>query len=342
MSARKKINTKEKVWAVIIAAVLIFVSAGYVAAQSVSGFNDFYVKSNGTNIRSCKSTSCKIIGKLKRNAILTIRARSVRDLSSWIKISFRKGGKQYTGYISKTVLALVPHKPVVDQKTSPSSKPTLSGIFTEDFSGGFPGNKWVISSESSGSSQPSPQIDSIVGNPAPSLAVPFSSGGSNIILPGKKVTAEVNPFSSSNGFSVSVDVRQPDTSLETGELGTWIRNFKFTVKHLTNKDAYASVEIKPDAAQINYMISREYIGGGASYVTAPYMPDANFHTFKFTVDADGNAKWLRDGILKNSFDGFPTGDYLVSFSASGRNLPIYSTSTASYSHNVDNILVTVP
>ncbi|MEK7131364.1 MAG: hypothetical protein AAB797_01330 [Patescibacteria group bacterium] len=72
------------------------------------------------------------------------------------------------------------------------------------------------------------------------------------------------------------------------------------------------------------------------------MPNANFHTFKFTVDADGNAKWFRDGIMKNSFDGFPVGDYIVSFSASGRNLPVYSTSTATYYHNVDNILVTTP
>ena len=224
-----------------------------------------------------------------------------------------------------------------------TSATPANAVFYEDFSGAFPGSKWIVSSQS-GMNQPSPQIDASVGNPASSLGVPYSSGESNYIPMGKKVTADVNPFNSADGFSISLDVRQPDTSAETVAYssGGWVRNFKFEIKHLTNQYAYANMEIRPDTELIQYGIYRAYVGGGGSSVSVPYTPNADFHTFKFTVDADGNAKWYRDGILKNSFGGFPVGDYVLSFSASGRNLPVGSPSTATYFHNIDNIAVTVP
>lgn len=225
-----------------------------------------------------------------------------------------------------------------------ASQAPANAVFYEDFSGIFPGNKWVVSGTSGYTTQPSPQIDANIGNPAASLAMPFSSGGSNVIIQGKKVAADANPFNSADGFSVSFDVRQPDTSAETVAYSSsgWVRNFKFEIKHLTNQYAYANLEIRPDAELVHYGIYKAYVGGGGSYVSAPYNSDANFHTYKFTVDADGNAKWFRDGILKNSFGGFPVGDYTISFSASGRNLPVGSLSTATYYHNVDNVAVTVP
>ena len=161
----KIINTKEEALVAIIAVVLIFGAAGYVVAQSVGGYNTFYVKSSSANIRSCKSTSCKIIGALKRNTTLTIQKRSVSALSPWIKVTFKKGSKQYAGYISKTVLAMkTPPKQAIDQDTTPytphdiSSQSSLSGIFTEDFSGAFPGNKWVYERDG-GFDSALPQID---------------------------------------------------------------------------------------------------------------------------------------------------------------------------------------
>ncbi len=234
----------------------------------------------------------------------------------------------------------------VTQNTSANtvvSTAPANAVFFEDFSGAFPGNKWIVSSQS-GMNQPTPQIDATVGNPASSLGVPYSSGESNYIPMGKKVIADVNPFNSADGFSISFDVRQPDTSAETVAYssGGWVRSFKFEIKNMTNQYAYANMEIRPDAELIDYSIYRAYVGGGGSYISAPYTPNANFHSFKFTVDADGNAKWFRDGILKNSFGGFPVGDYALSFSASGRNLPVGSPSTATYFHNIDNIAVTIP
>jgi len=342
---KKIINTKEEALVAIIAIALIFGAAGYVVAQSVSGNNTFYVKSNGANIRSCQSTSCKVIGTLKRNTILTIQKRSMSALSPWIKVTFKKGSKQYTGYISKTVLAMkVSPKQAIDQETTPytprdiPSQPGLSGIFTDDFSGVFPGNKWIYTGGGE-----NPQIDANIGNPAPSLAMPFP-GSNSMIASGKIVATDVNPFNSSNGFSISMDVRQPDPSPEMsgGNYASWYRNFKFEIKHLTNQYAYASFEILPDRDQINYGIYREYTGGGGSSVTTPYMPDANFHNFKFVVDKYGNAKWYRDGILKNSFTEFPVGDYTIKMWAYGHKVPVHSTSTASYFHNIDNVVVTVP
>jgi hypothetical protein len=354
----KIINTKEEALIVIIAVVLFLGSAGYVVAQSTGKSDTFYVKSNGANIRSCKSTSCKVIGRLNRNATITMQTRStLRGLPQWIKITFTSKGRKYTGYLNKTVLAMLAIQPTIVQGTTPDTytpytPPTtraqtpLSSVFYEDFSGVFPGSKWVYERDS-GYNSSLPQIDSNIGNPAPSLAMPFpgSKERGSINMSGTKIITEVNPFNSTNGFSISADIRQPDTSFETTGnqfAGTWIRSFRFDIKNITNQYAYANLEIDPLAEKIKYGIYREYTGGGGSFVTAPYMPDANFHTFKFTVDADGNAKWFRDGIMKNSFDGFPVGDYLVSMVASGRPLPINSTSTASYFHNVDNVVVTIP
>lgn len=344
-------NTKkEEVLAVAIAAVLFFGLAGYVAAQSVGGSKNFYVKANSANIRSCKSTSCKIIGKLNRNAKITMQTQStLRGLPQWVRISFKKGNKQYTGYISKTVLAMSTSQPVIGQGTTsgtdlqnpnspPYTPPALSGVFSDDFSGAFPGNKWIYTGRGE-----NPQIDANIGNPVPSLAMPFPGSSQQTDI-GKIVAIDVNPFNSSNGFSVSMDVRQPDPSPEMsgGNSALWYRNFKFEINNMTNQYAYASFEIKPDRDEISYGIYRAYVGGGGSYVTAPYMPDANFHTFKFVVDEYGNAKWYRDGVLKNSFTEFPVGDYIIKMSASGHNVPVHSTSTAKYFHNVDNVLVTVP
>lgn len=346
---KKNIAKKEDVLVAIVAAVLFFGLAGYVAAQSIGGSNTFYVKSNTANIRSCKSTSCKIIGKLNRNAKITMQARStLRDLPQWIRITFKKGNKQYAGYISKTVLAILTSRSGVNQQatqqgtTSPYTPPAPSGVFSDDFSGVFPGNKWVYERDG-GSGSALPQIDANIGNPAPSLAMPFPGSNQQIAI-GKIVAIDVNPFNSANGFSVSIDVRQPDPSPETsgGNSASWYRNFKFEINNMTNQYAYALFEIKPDRDEINYGIYRAYVGGGGSYVTAPYMPDANFHNFKFVVDEYGNAKWYRDGVLKNSFTEFPVGDYNIKMSASGHNVPVYSTSTAKYFHNVDNVVVTVP
>lgn len=352
LKKKKNIAKNKNALTIVVAAVLLFGLAGYVAAQSVGGSNTFYVKSAVANIRSCKSASCKIIGKLNHNAKITMQTRStLRDLPQWIKISFKKGNKRYTGYISKTVLAALTSRPALSQGTTsdttpqnpnspPYTSPALSEVFSDDFSGVFPGNKWIYTNNP-GFTQDPPQIDASIGNPAPSLAVPFPKA-SNINLSGPTITTDVNPFNSANGFSVSVDVRQPDTSPEGSYSGTWIRDFKFTIKHLTNQYAYAYIEISPHTGDVNYGIYRAYVGGGGSYVTAPYMPDANFHNFKFVVDEYGNAKWYRDGMLKNSFSEFPVGDYIISMSANGRSLPMFSTSTARYFHNVDNVRVTTP
>lgn len=339
-----KTNIKEETLIFIIAAVLFFGSASFVLAQSTGKSDTFYVKSNGANIRSCKSTSCKVIGKLNRNAKITMQSPStLRNLPQWIRITFKKGNKQYTGYLNKTILAVLTPKPTIDQGTAPDTvppytPPALSGIFTDDFSGSFPGNKWIYTGGGE-----NPQIDANIGNPAPSLAMPFPGSNQQTAI-GKTVAIDVNPFNSSNGFSVSVDVRQPDPSMEIsgGNSALWYRNFKFEINNMTNQYAYARFEIKPDRDEINYGIYRAYVGGGGSYVTAPYMPDANFHNFKFVVDEFGNAKWYRDGVLKNSFTEFPVGDYIIKMGASGHNVPVHSTSTAKYFHNVDNVVVTVP
>ena len=346
-----KTNIKEETLIVVIAAGLFLGSAGYALAQSAGKTDTFYIKPNSANIRSCKSTSCKVVGRLKRNAIITMQTRStLRGLPQWIRITFKKGNKQYTGYLNKTVLAALISQPTIDQGTAPDTytpytPPTiptqqrLSSVFYDDFSGVFPGNKWIYTGRGE-----NPQIDASIGNPAPSLAMPFP-GSNGYPESGKTVATDVNPFNSSNGFSVSMDVRQPDPSPEMGVrvyMGSWYRNFKFEIKHITNQYAYANFEILPDRDEIKYGIYREFVGGGGSYVTAPYMPDANFHNFKFVVDEYGNAKWYRDGVLKNSFTEFPVGDYTIKMSANGHTVPPSSTSTAKYFHNVDNVLVTIP
>lgn len=219
--------------------------------------------------------------------------------------------------------------------------------FEDDFSGDFPGNTWVVV-KNPGYNQSSPYIDATVGNPAPSLAMPFAGVSStNIGIDGIKIALDTHPFNSSDGFSISADIRQPDTSPEGAYTGTWMRSFRFEIKNITNQYAYARADISPDRETIDYSIYRAYsspLGASdvGSYVTTPYTPDTKFHNFKFVVDKFGSARWYRDGILKSSFGKFPTGDYLISMTPSGRNLPPLSTSTARYSHNVDNVIVSIP
>ena len=235
------------------------------------------------------------------------------------------------GYIcvnSKCVPSVIP-TPQPTPTPKPTPKPQFPAVFYDDFSDGFPGNKWVYSPLSISDIPGLPQVDSSMGNPPPSLSIPFRVGYGSFAI--RTVT---NPFNSAKGLSISVDIRHPNIVMGSHDLYLNILNQNTG----SIRGAGADVDIQPRSQTIVYDI------GENSSVSTPYFPDTEFHNFKFVVDVYGNAKWFRDGILQASASRFPVADYFIKFYELGDWGSLYGPTTYDYDNafNVDNVLVTSP
>ncbi len=167
-----------------------------------------------------------------------------------------------------------------------------------------------------------PKLEPIIGNPAPSLKFPGVTwyvpvtpqpGTPDGPAPARaspntiRIRSAVNPFNSKSGFTVSTDI------VVTPGTGT----FTFTVQDQNNPQYnYAQILINPGQnGNIKYTIpSITGRNDPLPYgVTNPFSVDTKFHTFTFTVDDKGNAKWLRDGVVQASRTGFVAADYVLEF-----------------------------
>ena len=207
----------------------------------------------------------------------------------------------------------------------------LNEIFSDDFSGDFPGSKWVYENSSTVSEDQKPRLDYDVGNEAPSLAIPFPKFGQNF-----SVSTATNPFDASAGFTISVDVRNPETPS-----GSWVRSFSIIIVNQADQKLMASAEISPSTAKIEYRASKGF-DGRTALVQKDYFEDTDFHNFVFTIDELGNASWSRDGVTQMNSVDFPIGDYELKFRASGYAGPSFDTNVYNFMHYVDNVIVTVP
>ncbi len=170
-------------------------------------------------------------------------------------------------------------------------------IFSDDFSSGsLNPNFWAVTSPGG--------VDRSNGNPAPSA---FVTGGASITFTGV-------PFNTGAPVTISVDAK-----LVT--ITAFINVFD------VSNGTVASVGIEPTL--ITYTIQ-----GGSTSIPVP--PDANFHTFMFSVDSSLNARWFRDGQLRMGPKAFPVLNVSIGF-VSGR-----TTAGLFGDANFDNVKVTTP
>lgn len=227
------------------------------------------------------------------------------------------------------LLALVLVPACGNKHESGSAPPAVGGsggsdgaLFSEDFSGTFPGTAWNTPSGSAGSTV---EIAAGTGNPAPSLSITTTSG------PGF-AQAQCNTVIMKAPFSISTDMAVQTAGEGSGALD------------LLNsaQQPIAVVEWHPPqvGGAVTFMIA-DPAAPGNPHLTSVVPPAAGptFHTFKFSVDASGNATWTMDGgtpVL--SATGFPTsGPFVIRLYDN-----IQSTTGPFAKFFFDNVKITAP
>lgn len=219
--------------------------------------------------------------------------------------------------------------PIPTATTMTTPNPVL---FYDDFSGDFPGKNWIYTGGGG-----TPLVDSSAGNPVPSLWMPgpkllpqptsLGEGGPTIVGSGQgsliELRSATNPFNTVAGFEISADVSTDTKS-----------SFTFTIINQNENRIYASA--MPTNGYVTYEIRQAYNTGRST--KTPVMTDSGFHKLAFKVDADGNAKWLRDDVQQFSLSGFPAGDYIILFKTSGGTT--YDKQLATRGVYIDNVKVT--
>lgn len=225
--------------------------------------------------------------------------------------------------------------PEIVTTVTPTETPTPTPdnvLFYDDFSGGFPGKNWIYTGGGG-----TPQVDSSTGNPGPSLWLPgpklvpaptsMGEGGPTIVGSGQgsliELRSATNPFNTVAGFEISADVSTDTKS-----------SFTFSIINQNEKRIYASA--MPTNGYVTYEIRQAYNTGRST--KNPVMADSDFHKLTFKVDANGNAKWLRDDVQQFSLSGFPAGDYIILFKTSGGTT--YDKQLATRGVYIDNVKAT--
>jgi hypothetical protein len=217
-----------------------------------------------------------------------------------------------------------PEIPVIETPETPTIPESPEGaVFLADFSNGFPGSKWEYEGDQF------PEIDQTVGNPGPSLRwpllywppkentttplvdsnVPRGITTPRITNPTFKITTATNPFESSNGMTASADIAI-DMPQSTGST----HDVTFSIRNTNWRNANAKVDLARWSGNIRYTICKgsDPIRLDCQVTMAPLMVgDTGFHMFTFSVDAEGNAQWMRDGIVKATNTGFASGQYVI-------------------------------
>ncbi len=179
-----------------------------------------------------------------------------------------------------------------------------SVVASDDFSV-FPGTAWTLNSGS-------PSQDGGNGNPAPCVAC--NTG------PVDETAESVATHSTAGGVSISCHVAL---------IGSGPGKARFKVSDDAVVGCEASAEVDGAAGTIDYSI-------GATTSTIATVNDGAFHSFLFSVDSFGVARWFRDGVLIMTQAGFPAGSLRIKLRGSGGGAS--PTTTALF----DNVLVTRP
>ncbi len=156
-------------------------------------------------------------------------------------------------------------------------------LFEDSFDGSFPGLKW----------QPGigcmTEIDSAVGQPAPSLLLRTSQIGSG------NVTTAVNPFNNVGGvgFFIQLALDDPGTCGAVSGAGITI----FDQGRNTSRASVAfQCSSSTDAITILYGVAPG--GTPTQLIRETLFLDTGFHDYAFIIAPDRTARWLRDGVQK--------------------------------------------
>jgi hypothetical protein len=169
------------------------------------------------------------------------------------------------------------------QSSSPSA-PSVTTLFSEDFSKAFPGTTW--SAPLTAGSGTSIRVDTGAGNPEPSLAMTTTSNNSFV---GTLTTMSF----SSRPATFSVEMMASGSGEGSGGISI--------VDHTGVSVAAAEWhQATPSALTFRILTSVN-----PTPVAVP-LAGSGFHTFSFTVDSTGNATWRLDSTTVMSAGGFPS------------------------------------
>jgi len=96
------------------------------------GRTTFFTNST-SNVRSCASTSCNVVGQYPQNTKLELSYKTLEDLPDWIEGSFtKKDGSSQKVFFSKIVLSLTPSptSPTTPTPTKPAPSPKPTATFS--------------------------------------------------------------------------------------------------------------------------------------------------------------------------------------------------------------------
>jgi len=187
-------------------------------------------------------------------------------------------------------------------------------LLSEGFNGAFPGFNWTTPTLT-GSGQAPTIVGS--GNPAPGLRFTVSAPT------GTSSTATTDSFNNPN---LTISVQEAVTSVPAGSNGS------SSISILDSTPAVVGTATWDNATGTVAFT----IAGVPALATSPLTSDGTMHTFKFNVDAAGDASWILDGATKQTVTLFPAGLLTLQLSTS------FGTGSSWPSFLFDNITVTSP
>jgi hypothetical protein len=188
-------------------------------------------------------------------------------------------------------------------------------LFNEGFNGSFPGTAWTTPAATGTGT--STQVNSSAGSPTPALRFTTTGAGSS------SRTETTTAFNSQNvTISAQMAILTATPALEgTGAVAILD----------ATPAVVASAAWDNAAGTVTFSIT-----GTTATVPAP-AADGNFHTFAFSVDGTGTARWTLDnGPAALAKAGFPSGMLKIELSGT------FGAGTAWPSIFVDNVAVTSP
>jgi hypothetical protein len=187
-------------------------------------------------------------------------------------------------------------------------------LLAEGFNGAFPGANWTAPVKTGAGVDPT-----IIGTGNPSPGLQFS-------IPSATGTSTTKTTASFNNPNLTISLQEAATSVPTGTNGS------STVAIL---DATSAVVATATWDNVTGTVAFT-IAGVPALATSALASDGVIHTFKFNVDASGNATWALDGATKQTVAPFPAGMLKVQLSAT------FGTGASWPTFLFDNVTVTSP
>ena len=187
-------------------------------------------------------------------------------------------------------------------------------LLSEGFNGAFPGANWTTPVTTGAGTAPT-----IIGtgNPAPGLQFTISAPTG---------TAATTTTAAFNNPNLTISVQEAVTSVSAGLIGS----SAITILDATSA-VVATATWDNAAGTVAFTIA-----GVPALAISTLASDGVIHTFKFNVDASGNASWALDGATKQTVAPFPAGMLKVQLGAT------FGTGSSWPTFLFDNVMVTSP